>query len=138
MLKIYSDAAVSQQQKCAGAGLVVSGEHLHEQLSFPLPGILDNHLAELHAFHLALRWVIDNERTTEWAVFHTDSQLVAQSVEKGHIKKEAYTSIFELILSSLSMLQLYEITWIPEKDNKGADNLAKQAIANQLKKRRKK
>ncbi|MCC5895493.1 MAG: ribonuclease HI family protein [Alkalibacterium sp.] len=136
MLKIYSDAAVSQKNTCAGAGIVITGEDLYEQLSIPLPVILDNHLAELHAFYLAVNWTIQHQRTSEWTTFFTDSQLVAQAVNKHHIKKSDYMEIFDKILQLLEQLDFYEVRWIPEKNNKGADNLAKQAIAKQIKKKR--
>lgn len=133
MLKLYSDAAVSQKNQLAGAGLVVAGDNLHEQLNVPLDDCLDNHLAELKAFYLAVKWVHDHDRTQEWAVFHTDSQLVAQSIRKNHMKNPTYVEIFNDIQHLLSQLSFYEVKWIPEKLNKGADNLAKQAIARQLK-----
>ncbi|PRY84178.1 ribonuclease HI family protein [Alkalibacterium olivapovliticus] len=136
MLKIYSDAAVSQKNKCAGAGIVIVGEDLYEQLSIPLPVILDNHLAELHAFHLAVKWSVEHDRTDEWTTFFTDSQLVAQAVNNQFIKKEEYLPLYNQIIQLLKRLAYYEVKWIPEKNNKGADNLAKQAIAKQLKKKR--
>lgn len=133
MLKIYSDAAVSPIDQLAGAGLVITGQDLYEQLSYPLPKTKDNHLAELQAFLIALEWVVENEHTDTYLLFYTDSQLIAQSVKKGRIKNKDYKSIFASILDSLQALYLYEVKWIPDKENKGADNLAKQALAKQRK-----
>lgn len=133
MLRLYSDGAVSQKEKLAGIGLLIVGDGLHEQLSFPLTGTLDNHLAELHAFYQAVKWVVDNKRLNEWTIFHTDSQLVAQSLKKAYIKNPAYQPVFKDIQTLLDELSFYDVTWVPEKNNKGADNLAKQAIASQLK-----
>lgn len=133
MLKIYSDAAVSPIDQLAGAGLVITGEGLYEQLSYPLPKTKDNHLAELQAFLIALEWVVENEHTDTYLLFYTDSQLIAQSVKKSRIKNKDYKSIFASILDSLQALYLYEVKWIPDKENKGADNLAKQALAKQRK-----
>ncbi|WP_423189366.1 ribonuclease HI family protein [Alkalibacterium sp. f15] len=136
MLKIYSDAAVSPNEKIAGAGLVIVGENLYEQLSIPLSSTKDNHLAELLAFYHAVNWPIEQQRTNEWTVFHTDSQLVAEAIKKNHIKNILYVEVFQSIMSSLAHLSFYEIKWIPEKENKGADNLAKQALAKQRKSRK--
>lgn len=133
MLKIYSDAAVSPIDQLAGAGLVITGQDLYEQLSYPLPKTKDNHLAELQAFLIALEWVAENDHTDTYLLFYTDSQLIAQSVKKGRIKNKDYKSIFASILDSLQALYLYEVKWIPDKENKGADNLAKQALAKQRK-----
>lgn len=133
MLKIYSDAAVSQKEQLAGGGLVVTGNGLYEQLTFPLPETTDNHLAELQAFSLALDWVIENKHTEEYLILHTDSQLVADSIKKERIKHSDYQPIFASILDSLKALSLYEVNWIPEKENRGADNLAKQSLAKQRK-----
>lgn len=133
MLKLYSDAAVSAKDQLAGAGVIVVGDGIHEQLSYPLPKAIDNHLAELHAFLLAVRWVLDNQKTNQYIQFYTDSQLVAQSVQKQFIKKSDYKPVFQDIIDKLTFLTLYDVTWVPEKDNKGADNLAKQALAKQRK-----
>lgn len=136
MLKIYSDAAVSPKDNIAGAGLVVVGEDLYEQLTLPLPPMEDNHIAELEAFKLAVNWPIEQKRTEEWTIFHTDSQLVAAAVNKKHIKNSRYSELFDSIMASLDHLSFYEVKWIPEKNNRGADNLAKQAIARQRKSRK--
>ncbi|MER2063957.1 MAG: ribonuclease HI family protein [Alkalibacterium sp.] len=136
MLRIYSDAAVSPKDQLAGAGLVVVGDGLYEQLVLPLSSTEDNHLAELQAFYHAVKWPLDNDRAAEWTVFHTDSQLVAQAIKKNHIKNSTYTDIFQAITQSLEKLSFYEVKWIPEKENKGADNLAKQALAKQRKSRK--
>lgn len=117
----------------AGAGLVVTGEGIYEQLSFPLPQTTDNHLAELQVFSLALNWVIENKHTEQYLLFYTDSQLVSQSIKKERIKNTDYQPIFASILDSLRALHLYEVIWIPEKENRGADNLAKQSLAKQRK-----
>jgi len=136
MLKIYSDAAVSPNEKIAGAGLVIVGDNLYEQLAIPLSSMEDNHLAELLAFSHAVNWPIEQHRTDEWTIFHTDSQLVAEAIKKNHIKNSLYAEVFQSIMTSLAHLSLYEVKWIPEKDNKGADNLAKQALAKQRKSRK--
>lgn len=133
MLKLYSDAAVSTKDQLAGAGVIVVGDGLHEQLSYPLPQAIDNHLAELHAFLLAIKWVLSNQKANQYIQFYTDSQLVAQSLQKAFIKKSAYKPVFKEILNHLTLLTLYDVTWVPEKENKGADNLAKQALAKQRK-----
>lgn len=136
MLRIYSDAAVSPKDLLAGAGLVIVGEDLYEQLAIPLASTEDNHLAELEAFYHAVTWPITQNRTDEWTVFHTDSQLVADSVKKNHIKNSRYIDIFEAVMAALEHYSFYEIKWIPEKENRGADNLAKQALAKQRKSRK--
>src|SRR5690554_5203890 len=119
MLKIYSDAAVSPKDHLAGAGLVIVGENVYEQLAVPLASTDDNHLAELGAFYHAVKWPISQDRTNEWSVFHTDSQLVADSIKKNHIKNERYTELFQSIMSGLAEYSFYEVKWIPEKENKG-------------------
>lgn len=136
MLKIYSDAAVSAKDQLAGAGIVIVGKDLYQQVSLPLSSTEDNHLAELLAFYQAVNWPITHGRSEEWTIFHTDSQLVAAAIRKNHIKNPAYKDIFKDIVKSLDQLSFYEVKWIPEKDNKGADNLAKQALAKQRKSRK--
>ncbi|GEK91583.1 RNase H family protein [Alkalibacterium kapii] len=136
MLKIYSDAAVSPKEQLTGTGLIIVGRDVYKQLSFPLPFTEDNHLAELQAFKFAVDWPISNDRKEEWVIFHTDSQLVADSIEKNYIKNEKYKAVFQSIIVSLNSLSFYEVKRIPEKENKGADNMAKQALAKQRKGRK--
>ncbi len=117
MLRIYSDAAVSPKDHLAGAGLVIVGENLYEQLAVPLASTDDNHLAELEAFLHAVKWPISQNRTGEWTVFHTDSQLVADSIKKKHIKNSRYTQPFQAIMDALAQHSFYEVKWIPEKES---------------------
>ena len=134
MLKIYSDAAVSAKDCLAGGGLLVVGDGLYKQIKYPLNPTTDNHLAELEAFLHAVRWVVNNNYQDNWIVFHSDSQLVVTALHKNHIKNKQYINLFKSISRMLDDLAFYEIKWIPEKENKGADNMAKQALAKQRKK----
>ncbi|WP_208559966.1 ribonuclease HI family protein [Marinilactibacillus kalidii] len=128
MLKIYSDAAVNGNPGFAGIGIVVSGSDVYKQLKEPLKGQWDNHTAEFEAMSQAITWVVEQGLTDSLTLFFTDSQVVAKSLEKKYVKNDLFKPYLKRCLSLLDQLAYYEIRWIPEKQNKGADQLAKQAL----------
>ena len=90
----------------------------------------------MEAFLNAVCWVVNNNYQDNWIVFHSDSQLVVTALHKNYIKNKQYINLFKSISRMLDDLAFYEIKWIPEKENKGADNMAKQALAKQRKSRK--
>ncbi|MFC6464567.1 ribonuclease HI family protein [Marinilactibacillus sp. GCM10026970] len=128
MLKVYSDAAVNGNPGSAGIGIVITGADMYIQLALPLEGQWDNHTAEFEAIRLAINWLVENDQTHSITQFFTDSQVVARSIEKKYVKSETFKPYLNECLALLESLSYYEINWIPEKQNKGADNLAKQGL----------
>ena len=59
---------------------------------------------------------------------YTDSQIVAQSVEKKYVKDMSSKKYLDDILKLMEEFPYANVTWIPESENRGADNLAKQAL----------
>lgn len=132
MLKVYTDAAVNGNPGLAGIGIVVSGNGLYEQLSIPLSGNWDNHRAEWEAMRVALKWIEANQNLNSLILLYSDSQIVARSISKKYVKNVNFKPFLNDCLASLNHFSFYEIHWIPEKQNRGADNLAKQALQKAL------
>ncbi|API89463.1 hypothetical protein BKP56_09445 [Marinilactibacillus sp. 15R] len=128
MLKVYTDAAVNGNPGSAGIGIVISGNGIYEQLAIPLSGKWDNHSAEWEAMRIAIKWVETNQTLDSLILLYTDSQVVARSISKKYVKNINFKPFLTDCLSSLNHFPFYEIHWIPEKQNKGADNLAKQGL----------
>lgn len=128
MLKVYTDAAVNGNPGSAGIGIVITGNETYEQLSIPLSGQWDNHLAEWEAMRIAIKWIKENENLNSLILLYTDSQVVARSISKNYVKNIKFKPFLSECLKDLDQFTFYEIHWIPEKQNKGADNLAKQAL----------
>lgn len=132
-MKCYTDAAVDGNPGNGGVGIVVQGEEVYEQLNFPLDGQWDNHLAEFEAVFLALQWLIDHQYNNEFLFLHTDSKIVADSLNKSYAKRPTFNDYVQKIATLQNQFSLIEYRWIPESQNRGADNLARQALQKAIK-----
>ncbi len=137
MLKIYIDAATKGNPGISGAGVQLIGHQLYQQLSYPLPE-LTNHQAEFAALELALNEIIAQELNQQNIIVYTDSKLVAQTVDKDHSSNPLFSPYLERIRQLYPYFPLLVIQWLPEKENKGADNLARQGLQKALKLAKKK
>lgn len=59
---------------------------------------------------------------------YTDSQIVAESIEKNYAKNIKFQEYLNKINSLMKYFKYIIIEWIPQNENKGADNLARQAL----------
>ncbi len=134
MFKVYTDAAANGNPGSAGIGIILSGNQKYEQLSIPLSGKWDNHSAEWEAMRLAAKWLNENLDESSILLLYTDSQIVAKSLEKQYVKNDIFKPYLDECLTLLSKFAFWEVKWIPEKQNRGADNLAKQALQKAIKK----
>lgn len=87
---------------------------------------MDNHEAEFAALVKGL--MICLEKGYKIVSFRTDSQAVEQAVLKRYAKNQRYNSHLQEALKLIDQLDLFFIKWIPEKQNKTADELAKKAL----------
>lgn len=132
MLKIYLDASTKGNPGPSGGGIVLVGEQIHEQLSFPLEE-LSNHQAEFAVMQKALSLLIERNLHQQTCMFFTDSKVVAQTIDKDHTSNPAFQGYLTTIRSLLNQFSLAIIQWIPESQNKGADHLARQGLSKALK-----
>ncbi|KZE66033.1 ribonuclease H [Fictibacillus phosphorivorans] len=126
MIEIYIDGASAGDPGLSGAGVYVKiGNGTTHSHRFPI-GIMSNHEAEYHALIHGLELCIEND----WRIvsFRTDSQAVERAVDKRYAKDKRYTDLLEKALNLSNQLDLFFIKWIPSKQNKIADELARQAI----------
>lgn len=132
MLKIYIDAATKGNPGPSGCGVLITGDGLYQQLSFPLT-ILTNHQAEFAALECALTEALAQNLQNQSIFLYTDSQVVAQVIDQNTTSNLAFHPYLLRIQDLLKHFQLVIIQWIPEKDNRGADNLARQGLQKALK-----
>ncbi len=132
MIRLYTDAAVNGNPGNAGIGLLVLIDDDQIQLPLPLDGKWNNHLAEFKALYEGINWLVDNDYTNELTFCYTDSQIVAQSVKKKYVKDASSNNYLQRILKLMEAFPFISISWIPESKNRGADNLAKQALQKTL------
>src|SRR5699024_1027740 len=103
------------------------------QLTTPLSGMWDNHEAEFKAMLDGLTWLVQNDSASELTFGYTDSQIVAQSIEKKYVKDRTFQKYLTEILELMEEFPYISISWLPESENRGADNLARQALQKALK-----
>lgn len=128
MIEVYVDGASAGDPGKSGAGVFIKGNGNAEQYSFPL-AIMSNHEAEYHALIKGLEICI--EQGYQIVSFRTDSQLVERAVEKQFVKNATFSPLLERVLVLTKQLDLFFIKWIPSKENKVADSLARKAILMQ-------
>ncbi|MCM3440719.1 reverse transcriptase-like protein [Metabacillus halosaccharovorans] len=128
MIEVYVDGASAGDPGQSGAGVFIKGHGKSEEFSIPL-GLMSNHEAEYHAVIKGMEICIQNGFKV--VSFRTDSQLVDRAVEKQYVKNNQYSPLLEKILELAKEFDLFFIKWIPSKENKVADQLARYAIRNQ-------
>lgn len=132
MVRIFTDAAVKGNPGLVGIGIVIVRDNEQTQLSFPIDEHLTNHQAEFQAVIQGMKWLIKNNWTNQLTFCYSDSQIVAQSVQKEYAKDIYFQKSINEILDLMKHFPYFSVEWIPESENKGADNLARQALQKLL------
>lgn len=128
MIKLYTDASTKNNPGPSGVGIVITAENRYEQLSIPLDKKMSNHEAEFEALIKGLDYLIDHQLTDETLMVYTDSKLVASAIKKNYVKKDIFKIYLALVTEKLHHFPLFFVQWIPQSQNKGADQLARQAL----------
>ncbi|MFT8871234.1 MAG: reverse transcriptase-like protein [Sporolactobacillus sp.] len=127
MISASFDGAASGNPGIAGAGLSIhftDGKVMN--FHFPLGTLSSNHEAEFAALLAALNYCFSHGYTS--ASFRTDSKLVADALEKRFVKNRIYAGYLTEALALIDQFSLFFCKWIPDVQNKTADQLARQAI----------
>jgi len=125
LFEIYIDGASAGNPGPSGAGIFIKGNGIVEKYSIPL-GNMSNHEAEYYAFIKALEICI--AKGYDVVSFRTDSDLVNQGVEKEFVKNKQYAPLLEQALTLTKQFNLFFMKWIPSRENRQADELARAAI----------
>lgn len=125
LIEVYIDGASAGNPGPSGAGIFIKGNGLNKKYSIPL-GIISNHEAEFQAFLHALKICIEHKFTV--VSFRTDSELVNRAVEKEFVKNEIFAPMLQEALQLSKQFDLFFMKWIPSRENKVADELARKAI----------
>ncbi|WP_186577758.1 ribonuclease HI family protein [Aquibacillus kalidii] len=126
MLEIYTDGASSGDPGPSGVGVVIkNGKDIYEYMEYV--GILSNHETEFHAVIKALE-ICSKEFPNEILSLRSDSKLVVDVIEKDFTKNQKFQPLLEQIQVKAQSFPYFFIKWIPEKQNKNADRLARRAI----------
>ncbi|WP_062532320.1 ribonuclease HI family protein [Jeotgalibaca dankookensis] len=128
MIRIFIDGAANpkKQQSGIGAVLIDNGQQL--QLSKSLTDYYDNHETELIALQYVLDYLLESNKQDELIFCHSDSKMLVDAVNKRYSRKENHMKHLNLILTSLKKFSQFYLKWVPERDNRGADQLARVAL----------
>lgn len=130
MLEIYIDGASAGNPGPSGIGIFIKGEGHLIKISEHI-GECDNHRAEFHACIRALQEAILLESSI--ISLRSDSKIVVSSIEKRYVKNEQYKPLLDKILQLADQFELFFVKWIPDKENRAADALAREAIIKKSK-----
>lgn len=128
MIKVFTDAAVNGNPGDVGLGVLVLKDGEQKPFKISVEEKMDNHLAEFTAINWALGWLLEEGLQEELIFMHTDSKVTADAISKRYTKKEANRIVLKEIQNKLKDFSQLFVKWIPESENKGADQLARQAL----------
>lgn len=131
MIKAYIDASTKGNPGPSGGGILLVDGQAQQQLHFPLP-ILTNHQAEFAVLEQLLIHLIEAEQTAETIMVYSDSKVLVSTIDKNHTNNSDFQAYLIRIQSLLAHFPLLILQWIPEKQNKGADHLARQGLQKAL------
>ena len=128
MIKVFTDAAVNGNPGDVGLGVLVLKDGDQIPFKISIEDKMDNHLAEFTAINWALGWLLEEGVQEELIFMHTDSKVTADAISKRYTKKESNRIILKEIQNKLKDFSQLFVKWIPESENRGADQLARQAL----------
>jgi ribonuclease H len=128
MIRVKTDAAVNGNPGKVGIGI----EILYKKQQFLFKEnselLMDNHQAELWAIYRALIILQEKEWDQEMIFLNSDSKFAMMAIEKNYTKQIAYQDILKKVQEERKKFPQLFLEWIPEKENRGADQLARQAL----------
>ncbi|MGP4041285.1 ribonuclease HI family protein [Gracilibacillus sp. D59] len=126
MIEVYTDAASQGNPGPSGIGIYIKdGQQQIKEKQFI--GVYSNHEAEFIAVVKALE--LCKERFPEEIIScRSDAKVVVDTIEKNHVKNDIFQSYLNQINQLSSSFPYFFIKWIPEKQNKHADDLARKAL----------
>lgn len=125
MLEVYIDGASAGNPGPSGIGIFIKGEGHHVKISEPI-GNTNNHQAEFIALVRGLEEALKIGSSV--VSMRSDSKIVVSSIDKAYVKNEEFKPYLLQALALIEQFELFFIKWIPDKENKAADVLAREAI----------
>lgn len=125
MTLAYIDAAASSNPKLAAGSAIFkeNGKNLEYTLFL---GEMENHEAEWAILLFAVEKAMENEFTS--LIIHTDSKVISDSFEKSFVRNPVFKNYYDEISGHLDFFQLFLVSWMPRKENRRADELARETL----------
>lgn len=125
MLEVFVDAATAGDPKVSAAGIFIRGEgHLLKKSEYL--GEMDNHTAEFAALVIGLEMA--KELTTGMVSIKSDSQVTVDAFERRFTKNAKFKPLLENALELATHFDFCFIKWIPDSQNRAADDLARTEL----------
>ena len=128
MIRVRTDAAVNGNPGKVGIGIEILYEKQQFLFKENTDQLMDNHQAELWAIYRALIILQEKEWHHEVIFLNSDSKFAMMSIEKNYTKQVTYQEILKKVQGERKKIPQLFLEWIPEKENRGADQLARQAL----------
>ncbi|MBM7617215.1 ribonuclease HI [Weissella uvarum] len=125
ILKLFTDAATDPRTQLSAAGVIIQVDQQQFVYKKQL-GPLNNHQAEFTAVQFGLHCLEQLDYPHATLMLHSDSSLVIDSLTKKYTKK--YDDYLQTLNPLLDQYEQVILEWIPEKQNRGAHQLANQAL----------
>lgn len=137
MLRTFIDGAANPETRRSAIGVLLVEDGVQTQLAEPLPTFYDNHEAEFLALQFLLELLLREGKEAETIFCHSDSKMLVDAVHKRYSKKESHDRHLQEVLPLLERFPHFYLKWVPEKYNRGADQLARSALLKNKKKPKK-
>ena len=128
MIRVRTDAAVNGNPGKVGIGIEILYEKQQFLFKESSDQLMDNHQAELWAIYRALIILQEKEWHHDVIFLNSDSKFAMMAIEKNYTKQVAYQEILKKVQEERKKFPRLFLEWIPEKENRGADQLARQAL----------
>ena len=128
MIRVRTDAAVNGNPGKVGIGIEILYEKQQFLFKENSEQLMDNHQAELWAIYRALIILQEKEWHHDMIFLNSDSKFAMMAIEKNYTKQVAYQEILKKVQEERKKIPQLFLEWIPEKENRGADQLARQAL----------
>lgn len=128
MIRVRTDAAVNGNPGKVGIGIEILYQKQQFLFKENADQLMDNHQAELWAIYRALIILQEKEWYQEMIFLNSDSKFAMMAIEKNYTKQVAYQEILKKVQEERKNFPRLFLEWIPEKENRGADQLARQAL----------
>ena len=128
MIRVRTDAAVNGNPGKVGIGIEILYEKQQFLFKENTNQLMDNHQAELWAIYRALIILQEKQWHHELIFLNSDSKFAMMAIEKNYTKQVAYQEILKKVQEERKKIPQLFLEWIPEKENRGADQLARQAL----------
>ncbi|WP_281975499.1 ribonuclease HI family protein [Halobacillus litoralis] len=128
MIEVYTDAACSGEPGLSAAGIVIKHQQTIHEYQYFL-GTWTNHEAEFLAIIRALE-ICQEQFPGEILSIRSDSKVAVDTMENNFTKNVKFSPLFQRIQLLQQAFPYVFYKWIPDKQNKNADRLARKCLQN--------